>query len=99
VASLFFLFGYVIEKWAPAGEIRSRREMLLNCACGSFFILFDIVSLLLVWFLLIHAPPVFRLFPRDRVRSIAMALVTTFAWLALRDFFYYWLHRLQHTSS
>ena len=50
---LLFLFGFLLERIAPAGEMRSNRDFLLNCVCGFFFISFDLMASLLVASLLV----------------------------------------------
>jgi len=95
---LLFLFGFLLERIAPAGEMRSNRDFLLNCVCGFFFISFDLMASLLVASLLVGQHGKISIFASDR-GNLVLAFALAAAWLAVRDFFYYWLHRLQHASK
>ena len=95
-----FLIGFVLEGVLPrAGEGGGIRHTVLNCICGVFFIS--------CWMLASTATQQFyqensvralvSIFPPDRNWVIAFA--EAFSIATLKDFFYYWFHRLQHSSK
>jgi sterol desaturase/sphingolipid hydroxylase (fatty acid hydroxylase superfamily) len=96
---LFFAIGFTLEWIASISKI-TLQHRVFNCACGIFFQLTDIVTSfyvgVLVYSLVKH--PLISIAASDR-HHFLFALALAFAWMALRDFFYYWLHRWQHSSK
>ncbi len=100
-----FMFGSVIEAFGIADEKITAKNYWLNSLCT----IFRIWSLLFIGGFLAAKIAQFALwvpfhgivdFSRmaDRgssLRGMALAL----GWLAIRDFFYYWMHRAQHSSK
>lgn len=94
---LVFVVAFIIESFSPIDKVNGR-GLRLNCIVGFFFLLVQEFTFLALAFLVAH--------PRGLVSLLAVpdggnpikALGLAFAWLAMRDFFYYWLHRLQHAS-
>jgi sterol desaturase/sphingolipid hydroxylase (fatty acid hydroxylase superfamily) len=96
---IFFIPGLVIEWIAPISKI-SARHRAFNFACGAIFMFTDIASSSYVtWVILsLSRHPLISLAASDHHRWV-FALSLAFMWVALRDFFYYWLHRWQHSSE
>jgi sterol desaturase/sphingolipid hydroxylase (fatty acid hydroxylase superfamily) len=88
-----------IEQFLPTEKKFNGPGVVLNCIVGFFFLFVKELTLLGLPFLLVRLPSGLILsFPSDGgniVRSVGLV----FAWLAMRDFFYYWMHRLQHGSK
>lgn len=79
---------------------RRRPGLGLNCIAG-FLYLFaqELVYLgLAYWLVRLPAGRLSLLAISDHGR-VPRALGLAFVWLAARDFFYYWLHRMQHASK
>lgn len=101
VVALFWIFvaGFVVERFLPAERLIDPSGLIRNCVIGFFFVLIWQVSLIGLSVALIKTRP-------GLISALALsdggnpfkAFALAFAWLALRDFFYYWFHRLQHAS-
>lgn len=95
---LFFLAGFVIEALTLADEGNTGRNVRFNLAWVTLRTVFDLTvgALLAAWITQqIHG---IRLFPIFPLSNIAWAFPAAMLALILRDFFYYWFHRLQHSS-
>jgi sterol desaturase/sphingolipid hydroxylase (fatty acid hydroxylase superfamily) len=99
VILLLFVLCYWVERLAPAEPARSFPNVILNCLCGFFFLAGDALATLLVASLFVRFSwhGLFAVFPADR-GILAIAIALSLIWLVMKDFFYYWFHRLQHTS-
>ena len=97
--ALFFAAGFTLEWMAPISQV-TLRHRVFNCACGIMFQLTDIASSFYVGLVLssVSKHPLISLPFSDR-HNFLFALGLAFIWVALRDFFYYWLHRWQHSSK
>jgi sterol desaturase/sphingolipid hydroxylase (fatty acid hydroxylase superfamily) len=100
---LFIIFilalGFIIERLIPADKIFDGPGVILNWMVGiPFMILGEIAASVLVASLFVKYPwsrtSSFLVVP-DR-GSFFRALGLLYTWIAMRDFFYYWLHRAQH---
>ena len=99
-----FIWGFVIERFRPVEPKVNESELLRNCAIGFCFIFVRecmsfLLALTLINSLFSSWTGVFTLIGRPDEGSILRCFALGFAYLAVRDFFYYWLHRLQHTSK
>lgn len=97
--AMFWLFVLVfaIEQLLPVEKLIDGRGLLLNCTVGFFFVFIQNLALLVLASLLMHAPGRISAFADGG--NVAKAFGLSFYWLATRDFFYYWLHRLQHGTK
>jgi sterol desaturase/sphingolipid hydroxylase (fatty acid hydroxylase superfamily) len=95
-----FILAFVVERLLPIDAMISGRGLLLNCIVGLFFLFVQELSFLALAFLLVHPRlGLISLFAVSDGGNIPKAFCLAFFWLAMRDFFYYWLHRLQHASK
>jgi sterol desaturase/sphingolipid hydroxylase (fatty acid hydroxylase superfamily) len=96
---LFFVGGFVLELIAPVHPV-TQRDRFFNCVCGLCFLAVDLCCAVyfnsLLWTLSSHPLIPFTVSDHHRV---AFAIGLAFVWLAVRDFFYYWFHRWQHSSK
>jgi sterol desaturase/sphingolipid hydroxylase (fatty acid hydroxylase superfamily) len=100
-----FLVGFTVERLLIADTESSTRNLYLNCACtvayqaslvtlGAF-----VTAQLAALALRLPFHGILDLsWVNDHRRWLA-GMAIAFCWLAIQDFFYYWLHRLQHRSS
>jgi sterol desaturase/sphingolipid hydroxylase (fatty acid hydroxylase superfamily) len=89
----------VIEQFLPTEKEFNGRGVALNCVVGFCFLFVKELTLLGLSVLLVRLPSGMILsFAADQ-GNIARSFGLVFAWLAIRDFFYYWMHRLQHGSK
>lgn len=94
------VLAFIFESFLPIERMIDGRGLVLNCVVGFSFFLVKELTLLSLAF-------VFVQLPQGRISALAVsdggnvakALGLAFIWLAMRDFFYYWLHRLQHASK
>ena len=93
----FFLLMFIVEQLIPAESPNDIRGAVLNCFIGFFYLIGDAASAILVasWFTNWPGGIWGALAVSDR-GSLLHAIGLAFAWLAARDFFYYWMHRAQH---
>lgn len=101
ILSLLFFFGYLLERAIPAHRDVDPKGLSLNLAIGFYFVVTETSSTILVasFFVGIHHDGIFSLISISDQGQILRAFGLLFAWLAMRDFFYYWFHRLQHSSK
>jgi sterol desaturase/sphingolipid hydroxylase (fatty acid hydroxylase superfamily) len=102
LAGLFWLFVLVfaIEQLLPVEKVLDGRGLFLNCAVGFFFLFVKSLTSLVAASLLLHVPHGrISAFAVSDGGNIAKAFGLSFCSLAMRDFFYYWFHRLQHGSK
>jgi sterol desaturase/sphingolipid hydroxylase (fatty acid hydroxylase superfamily) len=98
----FWLFLLVlgIEQLLPVERILDGPGLFLNCAAGFFYFFAGSLASLVASSLLLHVPlGRISAFAVTDGGDIAKALALSFGSLAVRDFFYYWFHRLQHGSK
>lgn len=102
ILSTFWLFVFVlaVEQILPVERIIEGRGLLVNCVAGFFYLFGVTLSSLIVGSLLLHVQ-VGRIsaFAVSDGGSLAKAFGLSFCVMAMRDFFYYWFHRLQHRSK
>jgi len=109
VASLFqagvlFLFGFVIEAMLLADEKNTARNMAFNCWCALLYYVGAATIGTLITLKLASLVQLFRfhgIIDLSRLNANGnwlVAIALSFLWIAIRDFFYYWMHRLQHHS-
>jgi sterol desaturase/sphingolipid hydroxylase (fatty acid hydroxylase superfamily) len=97
--AVLFGVGFALEWAAPIRVVRFR-DRALNIACGFFFHAADLLSgLCMSSLLLIFSPRPLLPFAVDDGHRVVFGIAIAFVWLAVRDFFYYWFHRLQHYSK
>lgn len=95
-----FVFVFAVEQILPAEKILEARGLFLNCVTGFFYLFATTLTSLVVASLLLHIPlGRISAFAVSDGGSLAKAFGLSFFSLATRDFFYYWLHRLQHGSK
>jgi len=101
VLSLVFLAAAVLERILPAEKRVDLPAMTLNCMAGFFFLASEAVSSFIVFsiFARFSWHGLFSILALPDRGNAIRALWLAFTWLAIRDFFYYWLHRLQHKSK
>lgn len=96
--SFIFASGLIIERLIPADRSFDGRQAVLNWMLGIFMILGGACASVLVASLLVKHPwsgtSSFLSIP-DR-GNFLKALALLYTWIAMGDFFYYWLHRAQH---
>jgi sterol desaturase/sphingolipid hydroxylase (fatty acid hydroxylase superfamily) len=89
-----------LEFFLPIEKIINERGLLLNCVVGVAFLFTKELTFLGLAFLLVRLPTgLISVFAVSDGGHVAKAFALAFCWLAMRDFFYYWLHRLQHASK
>lgn len=94
------VFFFAIERLFPVEQIIDGPGIFLNCAAGFFYLFAKNLVSLVAASLLVYAP-------HGRISALALsdggnlakAFGLSVCWLATRDFFYYWFHRLQHGSK
>lgn len=97
---LTFIMAFAIEWVLPIDAMISARGMLLNCIVGLCFLFVQEFSYLALAFFVVHPRPgLISLAALSDGGNIIKGFGFAFFWLAARDFFYYWLHRLQHASK
>jgi sterol desaturase/sphingolipid hydroxylase (fatty acid hydroxylase superfamily) len=102
---LSFLVGFSIEAIAIADEGNTARNVGFNCICTVFYLLAEvsittfIVTRLLGAITLLRLPAVIDFSKLSDHGHVVAGLVLVSGWLIVRDFFYYWMHRLQHYSK
>lgn len=95
-----FILVFVVERLLPIDKVMDGGGLVLNCTVGFFFLFVKDLTFLVLASLLLHVPPGrISLFAVSDGGNVGKAFGLAFCWLAMRDFFYYWLHRLQHGSS
>jgi sterol desaturase/sphingolipid hydroxylase (fatty acid hydroxylase superfamily) len=100
--SLFciFIWGHFLEKFKPVETKVDQPGIVRNCVIAFCFILVRECTYFVLALTLINSwTGVFSFIGRTDGGSILKCFGLGFAWLAARDFFYYWLHRLQHASK
>jgi sterol desaturase/sphingolipid hydroxylase (fatty acid hydroxylase superfamily) len=99
--SLFFLFGFLVERLIPARPSVDVPGMLLNWMIGFFFLVGEAIAAMLVASIFVKFAwnGLSSLIEIPDRGSMIKAFGLGFAWIATRDFFYYWLHRSQHASK
>src|SRR5712692_7680479 len=101
--SAFFLIGFVVERLATADRSITKANRAFNCAYTVFFQVFDFTAgslfAMYVYSLAVKMPGkgLISLPVSDR-GILPFAIILAFTSSILRDFFYYWFHRLQHAS-
>lgn len=102
ISGIFWMMviAFAIERFLPVETTIRARGLLVNCVVGFFFLFAQELSLLGLGFLIVgpHSGLVPFLGVSDG-GSVARAFGLFFCWMVLRDFFYYWLHRMQHASK
>jgi sterol desaturase/sphingolipid hydroxylase (fatty acid hydroxylase superfamily) len=102
--AVFLLAGYGVEKLAEADGPVPPRERIFNYTYTILYHALDVTGgLLLLHFLaakikLLPGHGLLRI-PFADQGILLRALALAFLAIALRDFFYYWFHRWQHSSS
>lgn len=97
--SLFFAVGFAVEWAAPIKMVRLS-DRLLNIGCGFFFHAVDLIAAIYVSIVITPLlPHPLITYSLGDGHHVAVGIGLAFAWLAVRDFFYYWFHRLQHWSK
>lgn len=95
-----FLLVFAVEQLLPIERLIDGRGLFLNCTVGISFVFIQNLTLLVVGSLLLHVPHRhFSILAISDGGHLAKAFGLSFGWLAIRDFLYYWLHRLQHGSK
>ena len=98
-AAVFLGIGYLIERFVPVVKLTAR-DRLLNCACGLLSVIADIVAgFYLGYFLYPFLRHPLITVPLADHHRVIFAILLAFLWGCVRDFFYYWFHRLQHASK
>jgi sterol desaturase/sphingolipid hydroxylase (fatty acid hydroxylase superfamily) len=94
--AVFFLLGFVVESVSIADELNTARNVGFNVAWAALRTVLDVSFgiALAVWLTNRLSP--YALFPLSRIAWVFPAALLAFF---LRDFFYYWFHRLQHSSK
>jgi len=101
--SAFFLIGLVVERLAIADRSITKANRAFNCAYTVFFQVFDFTAgslfAMYVYSMAVKMPGkgLISLPVSDR-GILPFAIILAFTSSILRDFFYYWFHRLQHAS-
>jgi len=101
--SAFFLIGLVVERLAIADRSITKANRAFNCAYTVFFQVFDFTAgslfAMYVYSMAVKMPGkgLISLPVSDR-GILPFAIILAFSSSILRDFFYYWFHRLQHAS-
>ena len=101
--SAFFLIGLVVERLAIADRSITKANRAFNCAYTVFFQVFDFTAgslfAMYVYSVAVKMPGkgLISLPVSDR-GILPFAIILAFTSSILRDFFYYWFHRLQHAS-
>jgi len=101
--SAFFLMGFVVERLATADRSITKANRAFNFAYTVFVQVFDFTAgslfAMYVYSLAVKMPGkgLISLPVSDR-GILPFAIILAFTSSILRDFFYYWFHRLQHAS-
>jgi sterol desaturase/sphingolipid hydroxylase (fatty acid hydroxylase superfamily) len=99
---IFFLLGFVIEAIALADEGNTFKNLRFNVSYAVLRSIFDISlgSAFAVWIAsLIDKLPIHPLLRIPGHNHVTVGIFFGFCGLLVWDFFYYWLHRLQHASK
>lgn len=100
--SLFciFVLGFAIERIRPVDPSIDSPGLVRNGVIGFCFVFVrEWTSFLLALTIVSSWTGVFIFIGVSDGGSILKCFGLGFAWLAARDFFYYWLHRMQHASK
>src|SRR5437667_12169870 len=101
--SAFVLIGFVVERLATADRSITKANRAFNCAYTVFFQVFYFTAgslfAMYVYSMAVKMPGkgLISLPVSDR-GILPFAIILAFSSSILRDFFYYWFHRLQHAS-
>lgn len=95
--SLVFLLGFAVEQIRPVERVFDGPGLIRNYVVGYFFLFGQEMALIGFGFVMVHSGH--ALFSLGNDRSLWKAVGPAFVWLFARDFFYYWFHRLQHSSK
>jgi sterol desaturase/sphingolipid hydroxylase (fatty acid hydroxylase superfamily) len=98
---ILFIIGFVVEGLRPVERLRDYYAgMFLNTLIGFFYQLMKEFSFMGFAVILAHVwqglIPYYAISDKG---NLLRAFYLSFGWLAMRDFFYYWFHRLQHKSK
>ena len=94
-----FILGFFIERIRPVEPTVDSTGLVRNCFIGFCFIFVQELTYFGLALSVVHSwHGLFPFLARPDGGKILKALWLAFAWLAARDFFYYWFHRLQHAS-
>ena len=102
ILSVFWTFslGIAIERFLPAENVFSGPGLVRNCVIGFFFLFSWQLTLIgAAWIFVRPWHGLISVIAVSDRGNAFKAIVLVFVWLAMRDFFYYWLHRLQHASG
>lgn len=95
-----FVLIFAVEQLLPIEKLIDGRGVLLNCAVSLSFLFIQNLTFLVAASLLLHVPHGrISILAVSDGGHVAKAFALSFVWLATRDFLYYWLHRLQHSSK
>jgi sterol desaturase/sphingolipid hydroxylase (fatty acid hydroxylase superfamily) len=92
-----YFVGFTIEGMSPADESNTAKNLLFNATCTVFYFVAEAllaVPLVLGVYALLNRLHIYGLMNFPSLGLLATAPL----WLAVHDFFYYWLHRFQHHS-
>ena len=93
--SVIFALCFAVERMIPA-ERSDAPGMILNWMVGFFTIVTEMAVSILIASLFVKFSWNFAIQDHGEIfRAIGLLI----AWMALRDFLYYWFHRLQHASK
>jgi sterol desaturase/sphingolipid hydroxylase (fatty acid hydroxylase superfamily) len=93
--TVFLLLGLLVEYFLPVPSRISSR--LQNCLIGLAYLTTEVAASVATAAVISPRWGFFSLFAAGG-KNLILAALFTFSWLAMRDFFYYWFHRLQHAS-
>jgi sterol desaturase/sphingolipid hydroxylase (fatty acid hydroxylase superfamily) len=96
--SVFFLIGFTIEHLMPVQRV-GREGVLLNISCGALFTFFDVAASMVTISIIARLSLRGMLAALSDHGSLLMAVALAALAMIVRDFFYYWFHRLQHGSK
>jgi sterol desaturase/sphingolipid hydroxylase (fatty acid hydroxylase superfamily) len=99
----YFAIVFLVEAIATADEKNTFRNVLFNISHGVIYNVIDVSAgaYLTLWLVLLVKRVPFAGFIDLRLSdhgALWAALLLSFLSLAVYDFFYYWMHRLQHAS-
>lgn len=99
MTAVFFSVAIGLELALPLTKV-SARHRAFNLGCGGVFLFVDLASSYYVAAVItfLSTRPLIAL-PFSDHHRVVFAFGLAFVWVALRDFFYYWLHRFQHFSK
>ena len=98
---VIFLLGFVLEQLIPADRRVDVPGIILNWMVGLLTVAGEVIcgALVASMFVKFSWTGIFSFFAITSARSALRTFAVAFTWLAMRDFFYYWFHRLQHASK